>query len=590
MAERRNSSTEILLALVAACALGTAGLAWKRSSLESVPGLRQRSAQNPDDVSLRERLVKKLVEAGRADEAVAIQYDRLKASPADTVARRSLVQILVGQKRFTDAIAVMRQWLADHADDDESRERLADLLVMAGQLDEAQQEYRRVIAQRPANVTAPYHLANVYVLKRDTLNAQRILEESLRRNPDDPAMNEFLADLAVKSLGELAYPAVQPYYEKAQKGDPARPGAALGLARIYVSQGRITDAAKVLELPASLDRKNGPLHILYADVLSQLQRFELASTHYSMGTTYDSRNADAYYRWGKMLTDRGGTTNAETVLNTALNIYTEMIQKAESRGAGAEIRDLKRHIAECHVQLALAFKNQRISIAAFMKEFEKAIDTDPSYHGTYIEVAKVYLEARQEGTAEKWFKDAVHVAPGSTEAKEELAKFYLSASDPNRRNITAAIDLLAQAVSETESRNVRLLVGLASALASVGRYEEAANQMDAALAATRTTPLPRWQLEALAGRRQDYFLASLPPLVNGEPRFGIDGRKEVVPGAEPWPDPLQPDVFKLAKRPMNLTVPPGPGNALDPALYMGDNLMKPATGEFNGMPILDILK
>ncbi len=581
MAERRNSSTELLLAAVTAGVLAVTGMAWREGAMETIAGLRQRSALASEDVPLRGRLVRKLVEAGRTEEAMDLLRQRVENHPEDGFARRSFVELLAENGRTAEAVDVLHRWLQGHGDDLSSRERLADLLVTANQADEAQMLYRQVMAQSPGSVTAPYGLAKTYVLKRDDLNAQRTLEESLKKHPDDPPTNELLADLAVKSLGELAYPAAQKYYERAVKGDPARSDAALGLAKIYVSQGRYSDAAKVLVQPAAVDRKNAELHILYADILAEMHRYAPAVVEYSAGTAHDLENAEAYYRWGKMLVASGSPGAAETVLRRALEI-----NEAQS----PRTPELKRRCAEYHLQLARALRDQGISIAAFMKEFETAIDCDPSYVDTYVEVAQTYLDAHQEGTAEKWLKDALNVAPTSTLAKVQLARIYMNPQEPSRKNMDAAIALLAESVSETHSQDVSLLVGLANALASVHRYEDALIQMDAALPAGRAAHLPAWQMELLASMRQDYFLALLPPLTEGEGRFGIDGRVVHEVWDDPLPPPLQPSLIELSKRPMNLSQPPSPANALDPALYMGAALQKPETGEFNGMPVLDILK
>jgi Tfp pilus assembly protein PilF len=282
-----------------------------------------------------------------------------------------------------------------------------------------------------------------------------------------------------------------------------------------------------------------------------------------------------------MLVDSGRPGAAETVLRKAVEI---------GNAATPQTPELKRRSAEYHLQLARALRDEGISIAAFMKEFAAAIDSDPAYVNTYLEVALTLQNAHDEGSAEKWLKDALQVAPTSTAAKVQLAKLYMNPSDPSQKNMDAAIGLLAQAVSETQSQDVSLLVGLASALASVKRYDEALVQMDVALSAARAGSLPAWQIELLASMRQQYFLALVPLAAGGEPRFGVDGRVVHDPGDDPLPPPWQPSVFVLAKYPIDLSQPPGPGNALNPALYTGAALQRPASGEFNGMPILDIMK
>jgi tetratricopeptide (TPR) repeat protein len=582
MVERRNSTTEVLLAAAAAAAIALVAAAWKNTSADSIPALELRFALHPDDDALRRQLVQKLLDADRAPEAISLLRHRLEQNPQDDAARNSLADLLADNGKSNEAVALLRRQLDQHSDDAATREKLADLLLTAGQGDQAAALYKQVLVQSPGSVTAAYGLARAYMLQHDNLSAQRTLEESLKRHPDDPPSNALLADLAIQSLGDIAYPAAQKYYERALKSDPANADAALGLAQIYVLQGRFEDAANVLAKPAALNRKNVPLHLLNADILTALRRYGQANMQYSTGTAYDPQNAEAYYHWGTMLAVSGSPGAAETVLRQAIEI-NEAIQPRTP--------ELKRRCAAYHLELARVLRDEGISIAAFMKELQAAIDRDPSYVDTYMEFAQTYLDAHEEGTAIKWLQDVIqHVDPNSAVAKARLARIYMNPQDPNHKNVDGAIALLAEAVADTQAKDVTLLANLASVLASVHRYDDALAQMNVAVPAARAARLPAWQIELLTSMRQDYFLATLPPITEGDGLFGIDGRVVHQVWDDPLPPPLQPDLMTVARRPMNMSQPPGPSNALDPALYTGAALHKPQTGEFEGMPILDVIK
>jgi tetratricopeptide (TPR) repeat protein len=594
MAQRHTHSTELLLTAVAGAMLAITGAAWHAATFDSIASLQQRSALSSADASLRAQLVQKLVDAGRADQAIEVLRRRVATDAGDGLARRSLVDLLAARGRAGDAADVLRRQLEQHADDAASRERLADLQVAMGEGDQAETLYKQVLAQWPENVAASYGLARAYVIKKDGLQAQRTLEESLKKHPNDPATNALLADLAIQSLGEIAYPAAQKYYERAVAGDPARADAALGLARIYISQGRLADAAGVLARPAAADRKNAPLHLCYADVLAGLKRTGAAGVEYSTATAYDRGNAEAYYRWGEMLIDSGSPASAvERILPSAIAIIEPQLADARRTSADSPLtRQLKRRCAEFHLEMARGLRDLSDLGAAAdcMPEFEKALDCDPSDVDVYLEVARTQRALRHEGTAEKWLKDAMVVAPASVEAKVDLAKLYMNATDPAKRNRDAAIALLAESVSLTQSKDISLLVGLARALASAKRYDEALEQMNVAMTAAQRAKLNPGQMELLASLRQEYFLAMIPQQTGPTAMFGIDGRVVHDPADDPLPPPWQPSILELGRHPIDLTKPPARGNALDPALYRNDAVEKPKTGEFNGMPILDMLK
>ncbi|HVT82323.1 MAG TPA: tetratricopeptide repeat protein, partial [Phycisphaerae bacterium] len=448
----------------------------------------------------------------------------------------------------------------------QARQRLAELMLELNQPDKAIALYRQVLAAMPQSTSAPYGMARAFVLKHDELTAQQILEQSLKNHPDDPASNTLLADLAIKSMGTDAYPAAQKLYEKALAGEPTRIDAAMSLARIYVAQGRTLDAAKALRGPAAADRRTAALHLFYADILAELRAYDLASAEYNTGTANDPNNAEAFYRWGKALATAAPQA-AEKRLRNAIALNQEITPRT---------KEVKERAAEYHVELGLVQRNLAdlgLGYTDYEKEFAAAIDADPFYANTYLEFARLQLKDGHEGTAVNWINDALHVAPGNTEAKRALAKILLNSKDPMRRDPEKAIALLSEAVAETQSRDLQVLVDLVNALSGQGRYDDALRQMDVVIPEAAARQIAGWQMELLRSMRAQLYLALVPTQEGGEPRFGVEGRHVHEPGDDPLPPVPQPDLYDTLRLSLDLSKPPGPGSVMDP-VFLGEEYQR----------------
>jgi tetratricopeptide (TPR) repeat protein len=449
----------------------------------------------------------------------------------------------------------LRAWVQAHPADALASERLADLLVKSGHPDQAMPLYEATIRNAPDNASAPCALATLLAAQGRTLEAQRLLDKNLKAHPSDATTNEIYADMLLKSMGDVAYPTAQPMYEAAVKSQPERASAALSLAKIYVAQRRLDAAVELLEKSTKLTPRDAGLQLQLAILLTRQRKFDAANPHFDSATALDPANIDAFCAWGAMLIDAGKPRAAETVLRRALDIKDS---------------------AQAHLQLGRALRDLGQFNAA-MKEFELSLDREKSAP-VHLEVARTLLADHQEHSAEKFLRDAIGIDRHYTQAKIALAQLLTNASDPAQRNLWEAADWFRQAVEETQSQDISLLAAHAAALARVGIFDRALEQIDKAVAVGQVRGLSPGQHEHLLELHQNYYLASLadPP-----------GSADVQSGPEvaarsPLDDPLkmprQPPIELLVDKPLDVTQPSGPGTALDPAYYISAGLVPPANG------------
>jgi tetratricopeptide (TPR) repeat protein len=436
-------------------------------------------------------------------------------------------------------------------------EHLANLLAEAGRQDEAIEHFRTVLQFNPTNITAPCGLALALGARGDNLEAQRTLEKSLKLHPEDAATNEALADLVIKSLGDLAYPVVQKYYETALRSDPTRANAALGLAKIYLAQNRVLDAGRVLVKPAAAHDRNAALHLQLAGILALLGRYDQASLEFDAGTARDPDNSDAYCTWGVMLIAAGKPEKADLVLRRAL--------------------ELKPDSALYHMHLARALRNEGLLIDA-RKEFQTALDKDIRCIPVYLELASTYQSMHEEKVAEDYLRLGMQADPDSIDVKIALARLLTMADDPLRRNFWEAATLLQTCVGQTHGQDVNVLVMAAEGWERVEMHDRALELIENALAWGKLHDLTPELMERLLSYRQRYVIALAPPVEGNPSTFNVEGLRARDPADEPWPDPLQPRVETLIDKPLNLSKPPAPGSALDPALYIKDAVRKTTQG------------
>jgi Tfp pilus assembly protein PilF len=425
-------------------------------------------------------------------------------------------------------------------------EQLGDRAARAGDHAQAMTHYRRAMKTDPNDASAPCGLALELAATGDLLQAQRTLETNLKRHPGDATTNEQLADLVVRSLGEMAYPTAQKYYEAALLSDPTRVGAGLALSKIYLTKNRVADAYRILVRPLEVHDRNAELHLQMAKIYTQFKQYGWADLEFDKGTARDAGNGEAYDNWGAMLLEAGKVEKAEKMLRRAL--------------------ELRPDDPLYHVHLSQSLREQgRVSEAE--SELTAALKKDIRHVPVYLEIASTLQKFHDEENAEKYLRICVEVNPTSTEARVALADLLTRAEDPARRNLWEAAALRQACINDASEPTAALLFETAIAWDRVDQPDRSLALIEKALLWGSMHELSPEDMETLRKYRQRYQLALMPPS-EGPPTFrSVEGRLVNDAADAPWPDPLQPSIASLLDKPTRLDQPPGPGSLFDPSLY-----------------------
>lgn len=145
--------------------------------------------------------------------------------------------------------------------------------ALAGDYKTAEGLLRQAIAIDPGNLTAVFNLTGVYLRDKQEQAATVVLEEYLKKVPEDPGLNSRMGDalFATRRAKEAV-----PYYERTLAKDPTYPGVASRLATIYIMDKRVSDAEKLLLKAVEQDPKNGQLLSNLSSVFLANKKPELA--------------------------------------------------------------------------------------------------------------------------------------------------------------------------------------------------------------------------------------------------------------------------------------------------------------------------
>jgi tetratricopeptide (TPR) repeat protein len=137
---------------------------------------------------------------------------------------------------------------------------------------ESAEQWRKALALAPRDPRLLTELAVTLRFGRDLAEAQRVLEEAVRADPDAPETNFLLGDVLVAR--EQPARAI-PFLEKAVRADPRAPHAQGALGRAYALVGRPADAIPHLKQSLESDT-DGSLRLQLGRAYQATGQAELA--------------------------------------------------------------------------------------------------------------------------------------------------------------------------------------------------------------------------------------------------------------------------------------------------------------------------
>jgi tetratricopeptide (TPR) repeat protein len=403
-----------------------------------------------------------------------------------------------------------------------------------GFVDAAAVCYQNAHSLAPREFRWPYYLGRLYQDEGDNNHAIIYFKIAQQLRPDDLGC---LVNLAETYQADGQADLAKGLFEKALTIDPSQAAAMAGLGEIAVSKGEFALAIRSLESALKLQPEATTLHYPLAiayrktgditDALAHLQK-KGAGKPTLPDPLMDK--VTALKRGQRALWVEGNKALAEGRYPDAIKAYEEMAAAADEADpvprihlgiAMAQAGDLKGAIGQFQQVLRIA---PRSAIAHYnlgvlslelksedeaRKQFNAAIDLDPGFKLAHFQLANLlmregrfadaishYTQAMELGLdndfvrlmramalvrtrrfteAKAQLDEAVSALPESTDLRLALARLLAACPDKSLRDGPRAIRLVDELLKSNPSPDLELLETYGMAMASVGKFKEAAN-------------------------------------------------------------------------------------------------------------------
>jgi protein O-mannosyl-transferase len=370
---------------------------------------------------------------------------------------------------FSHALAVGSGGAVAHAD-------LAEALASSGNLDQARAEYAAALQLKPGNPTALFGLG--LISSRQT-NAEQATQ----------------------------------YFQSALQNRPNYPEARYNLGLIYALQGKTAEAIEQYRQCLRLAPDVPEVHYSLANALVTERRLGEAIAHYRLALRLDPAAPDVHNNLGAVLLRLGQPADAVVQFQAALRLQPNLPQAEDQLGAAfqrlGQLDEARRHFAEAvrlqpdlvHARLKLGLILAQLSqFADATVQLESVTQLEPTNDSAWYNLGGIHAAQGHWDEAARDFGKVIELKPNDADAHARRGG-ALAQTDQK----SAAIGEYERAAELTNRREPQILLALADAYASMGRFEEAITAAEQAQAAA-TQP----SLAQEAARRLERFRAGKP--------------------------------------------------------------------------------
>ena len=440
----------------------------------------------------------------------------------------------------------------------------------------------------PREFRWPYYCGRLYQDEGETKNAIAYLKVALELRPDDIAV---LVSLAQTYQADGQSDLAKGLFEKAVAVDPSQAGAQAGVGEIALSKGDFALAIRSLEAALKLQPEATNLHYPLAMAYRKMGDVTNALAHLQKKGSGKPTVPDPLMdqvmdlkRGQRALWVQGNKALAEGRLADAIKAYEEMLATADKADpiprihlgvAMAQAGDLKGAVeqyqqvlrmapgsAVAHYNLgvlSLELKSEREAL----NHFNATVALDPGFRLAHFQMANVLMREDRFAEAASHYQRAIELGfdnefvrlmkamalvrimryadakaeldngiaalPESTDLALALARLLAACPDASLRDGPRALRLVEQLLKSNSSPDFELLETYGMALASVGKFREAANlqsRMIADLEKMKKNDVVA-ELEGNLGRYEHGQTCALPWRDN-DPIFSPQPRKMVL--------------------------------------------------------------
>lgn len=411
-----------------------------------------------NNIEYRENLASLYVSTYQYDLAIA-EYEKIVVLDSTYLPGWYALAQLYQRQRPLKALEVYERILDREGDQLDILFQCASIYQSLEQYDKAIEYYKRMEALDPSNRSLKRQIAELYLKTNNIPEAQSLLEQLLETDPNDPDVIATLADL---NLQQKKYERAIEFYNKLlQMGlKDVEIRLRIGVGFFGLAEEDSTAAARAQEIFLQLEKDAPqdwrPLWYLGA-LASRSKNDSLARQYFERVTKLAPWNADAWWFFVTSLFDQG--KNTETL---------EILEQASK----AAPKDHRFYFLRGLVYQRLG------EVEKAIEQLETARSLNPQYVGTLSTLALIYDGRREYEKSDSLYEEALRIDP---EFPLVLNNYSYSLCE---RGLQLERCLaMAQKAITAEPNNAAYLDTYGWILYKLGRYAEAAEYIEKAIAA-----------------------------------------------------------------------------------------------------------
>jgi len=236
------------------------------------------------------------------------------------------------------------------------------------------------------------------------------------------------------------------------------------LGNALLQKGKTDEAIAQFQQALQINPDHLDVHNDLGSVLLQRGRVDEAIVHYQKALELKPDDAQTHYNLGNALLQKGKTDEAITQFQQALQINPDHVDALNNLGS-------------------VLLQGGKVDEA--IVQYQKALELKPDDARTHYNLGIAFSQNGKMAEAISQYQKVLQLEPFNPEAQNNLAWLLATCPQASLRNGAQAVELARQANELTGGRNSIILHTLAAALAETGRFGDAVQSAQKAMALAR---------------------------------------------------------------------------------------------------------
>ncbi len=414
-----------------------------------------------------------------ATKSIEAYKKALELAPNSPVIMERLAEIYAKSQHIRDAVAEAQEVLKIETDNVDAHRLLARIYVRtlgdlsAGDvqkenLAKAIEQFQAILKIQPDDSYSALWLARLYRFENKHEEAEKVLRDLVKRDPDSgPALEQLsqllidegrsqeAVDLLTQAAGDSASPEIydllgdaysqsknyaksEEAYRKAVEEDPDDPGHLHGLAQALMAQNKYAEALEQYKRLTQIEPSTAENFLRMAQLYRELGKFDEAESSLLHAKQIAPASLEVLYNEALLYEEQGRFDDAVKVLNDAINGMKGQKGEGEASNGSA--------LSILYEQLGHAYREQE-NFPAAIRTFQEMAKLGPdAQRRAQMLLIDTYRESRDLDRAIAETKKALEASPKDQNLIVTLAMLYGEKSDAD-----AATKLLNSLLQGTDS-------------------------------------------------------------------------------------------------------------------------------------------